>query len=623
MAVSRIGDFVGRVLGDRYRLLAPLGTGGSAHVFLAEDVRLRRRVAVKVLHAALADDEAFLKRFRAEAQAVAGLNHPHIMRVYDWGDDAGGDVSGPFLVLEYLPGGSLRDMLDRGRRLSPAQALVVGLEAARALDHAHRRGLVHRDIKPANLLYDDEARLCVADFGVARALAEAAWTEPTGAVIGTARYASPEQARGGSVDGRADVYALALTLVEAVTGKVPFAADTTIATLMARTEKPLVGPKELGPLADAITAAGTIDPNERLDAAGFVRALDKAARDLDTPAPLPLAGRAPDEQVTEVAIDRDPTVVAAAPAPKPAAPSSPVVPPASAGRRRRWPWVLVSIVVAVLLAAGAVYAANNVFVPSHPVPDLVNKSLTEARAIAATRHLDVKVVKREHRDNTVVDQVLAQEQAPNSKLKENKAIEVTVSRGPPPIAVPDLTNLNEAQATQALTTAGFKVGAVARPFNETVPKGQVLDWAHKGGELPKGSAVDLTVSNGPAPVELSDWAGKPFAEAKSRMESVGFKVQRKDVYSDKYPDVGTVVSTSPGPGQVEKGATIVVSVSQGPETVEVPDVMGKNLENATRILEAAGFVVSADGRVKGKVVGQDPGPHARARRGSVVTIVLL
>jgi eukaryotic-like serine/threonine-protein kinase len=187
MAVSRIGDFVGRVLGDRYRLLAPLGTGGSAHVFLAEDVRLRRRVAVKVLHAALAEDEAFLKRFRHEAQAAAALNHPHIMRVYDWGEDGGDDVNGPFLVLEYLGGGSLRDLLDRGYRLSVAQAVLVGLEAAKGLDHAHRRGLVHRDIKPANLLFDDEGRLCVADFGVARALAEAAWTEPTGAVIGTAR----------------------------------------------------------------------------------------------------------------------------------------------------------------------------------------------------------------------------------------------------------------------------------------------------------------------------------------------------------------------------------------------------------------------------------------------------
>src|SRR3954467_5289081 len=190
--MSRIADQVGRVLGGRYRLLAPIGTGASAHVYMADDTRLRRRVAVKVLHAALADDQAFLRRFRAEAEAVAALRHPNIMNVYDHGEDGGS----PYLVLELLGGGSLRSLLQGGHRLSPSQALVVGLEAGRALDYAHRRGLVHRDIKPANLLFDEEGRLRIADFGVARALAEAAWTEPQGAILGTARYASPEQAQG-------------------------------------------------------------------------------------------------------------------------------------------------------------------------------------------------------------------------------------------------------------------------------------------------------------------------------------------------------------------------------------------------------------------------------------------
>src|SRR6478672_2273644 len=189
-------DQVGRVLGGRYRLLAPVGTGASATVFVADDVQLQRRVAVKVLHPSLAEDAAFLKRFRAEAQAAAALSHPNVMAVYDWGQD--GEMSGatPYLVLEYLGGGSLRAMLDRGRRLSPSQALLVGLEAARGLDYAHRRGLVHRDIKPANLLFGQDRRLRIADFGLARAIAEAAWTEPDGVVLGTARYASPEQAKG-------------------------------------------------------------------------------------------------------------------------------------------------------------------------------------------------------------------------------------------------------------------------------------------------------------------------------------------------------------------------------------------------------------------------------------------
>src|SRR5436309_8451137 len=257
-------DHVGRVLGGRYRLLAPLGSGASANVFLAEDVVLRRRVAVKVLHEALAQDDPFLRRFQAEARAAAALSHPHVMAVHDWGEDA----DGPFLVLELLGGGSLRGLLDRGHRLSPSQSLLLGLQAARGLDYAHRRGLVHRDIKPANLLFDEEGRLRIADFGIARALAEAAWTEPAGAVLGTVRYASPEQVRGASIDGRADVYALAVVLVEAVTGEVPFAADTTIATLMARLDTPLVAPESMGPLQAVVERAGCPDPDDRPDAAG-------------------------------------------------------------------------------------------------------------------------------------------------------------------------------------------------------------------------------------------------------------------------------------------------------------------------------------------------------------------
>jgi len=262
VVVSRLHDQIGRVLGGRYRLIAPIGAGASAVVYLADDTRLRRRVAVKLLHQGLAEDETFLRRFRAEAQAAAALNHPHILAVYDWGEDA----REPFLVSEYLGGGSLRAMLDKGHSLTTSQALLVGLEASRALDYAHKRGFVHRDIKPANLLFGEEGRLRIADFGLARALAEAAWTEPAGVMVGTARYACPEQARGEMVDGKGDVYSLALVLIEAVAGTVPFAADTTIATLMARQDKPVEVPESLGPLRGILARAGHPDPTQRPDA---------------------------------------------------------------------------------------------------------------------------------------------------------------------------------------------------------------------------------------------------------------------------------------------------------------------------------------------------------------------
>ena len=270
-------------MGGRYRLLRPVGSGASAHVYVAEDVRLKRRVALKLLHPALATDAAFLRRFQVEAQTVAALRHQGIVRVYDWGEDGGN----AYLTMELLEGGSLRSLLDSGHRLSVSQVAALGLDVASALAYAHARGLVHRDVKPANLLFDEEGKVSVADFGIARALAEASWTEPLGAMLGTARYAAPEQLKGAPLDGRADVYSLALVAVEAVTGDVPFARDTTLGALMARADQPLSVPGELGPLAPVIEKAGTAAPEDRLSAEAFAQGIAVVARQLRAPRPCP------------------------------------------------------------------------------------------------------------------------------------------------------------------------------------------------------------------------------------------------------------------------------------------------------------------------------------------------
>ncbi len=282
--MATLTDTIGRVLSGRYRIEAAIGTGASAHVYLATDISLKRRVAIKMLHPVLAADRAFLRRFRAEAQAAASLTHPNLVAVHDWGEDA----DGPYLVLEYLGGGSLRDLLDDSLPLGPAHVASIGAQAAHGLAYAHARGFVHRDVKPANLLFDDDRRrLCVADFGLARALAEAAWTEPVGATLGTARYAAPEQAQGRRVDGRADVYALALVLFEALTGSVPFSADTTIGTLMARVGAELPAHDSLFPLEEVLRAAAAPEPDDRLSAAELARWLSETARELPAPGTLP------------------------------------------------------------------------------------------------------------------------------------------------------------------------------------------------------------------------------------------------------------------------------------------------------------------------------------------------
>ncbi|MGH9264882.1 MAG: protein kinase domain-containing protein [Acidimicrobiales bacterium] len=689
MASTRIADHLGRVLGGRYRLLAPIGTGASAHVFLADDVRLRRRVAVKILHPALADDEAFLRRFRAEARAAAALNHPHIMAVFDWGEEA----DGPFLVSEYLGGGSLRSLLDRGKLLSPSQALVVGLEAAKALAYAHGRGLVHRDIKPANLLFDEEGRLRIADFGLARALAEAAWTEPVGAVLGTARYASPEGVQGVPVDGKADVYSLAVVLVEAVTGRVPFAAETTVATLVRRLERPLEAPPQLGPLGPIVARAGRPDPTERLDAVGLAAALQAVARELPAPEPLALAGPATFDLNHLAALEGDPTdlgtmtattaakakaeaqagappvplpvpvpepegdtdadrdatkvtpgAVVADPAPttliatpEPVAARGPeqaevtaVLTSRKAGRRRRWPWIV--LVVLALLGGGGTgsYLLVADRVPSHPLPDVVNRDRdTAVGALRAAKF--VVLVEEQFIDGTqpgvVTDQNPKAGTDADGKpvtLKEGERVTLVVSKGPPPTPVPDLTELTEAKAVAEIEKVGHVVGAVEKPYHETVPAGVVIDWTGKGESPPKGATVDLVVSAGPEPRLIPTLAGRTYEQAVAALEAVGLRAARApDQFNDDDETAGKVVAASPSQGNtVARGTTVTLTVSKGRPAV--PNLSGLTVEQVRDRLAVVELKLGGTyGPSGGKVFLSTPGSGTKVRPGSSVDVFIL
>ncbi len=438
MAISGVADLTGRVLAGRYRLLAPIGAGASGRVYVADDVRLKRRVGVKVLHLALAEDAGFLRRFRAEAQVAASLNHPNVMAVYDWGED---DV--PFMVLELLTGGSLRGLLDAEARLSPSQAAHVGRQVTSALEYAHARGVVHRDIKPANLLFDEHGIARVADFGLARALAEASWTEPAGAVVGTARYAAPEQATGAPLDGRADLYSLAVVLVEAVTGTVPAVADTAIGTLAVRTHTALVAPLALGRLGPVVERAGRPDPAERYpDAATMRAALVDAARVLPPPQPLPLAGLGGEIDGGEpTRIGRGPNLFDQdAPASDPQATTPlPAAVPAKP-RRRRAPgsvrWISVAVLGAILLAliGGGVALAAATSGSTVAVPSLVGLSTKSATDKVAAAGLTLRITEQTADDPK--DTVIGQHPAPGSFTSDNGSVALVVSRGPPPVPVP-------------------------------------------------------------------------------------------------------------------------------------------------------------------------------------------
>ncbi|HYD09976.1 MAG TPA: PASTA domain-containing protein [Acidimicrobiales bacterium] len=631
MATPPIAEqHAGRVLSGRYRLLGAIGTGASATVHLADDGTLRRRVAVKVLHPGLAADEAFLRRFRAEAQAAAALSHPNIMAVYDWGED---DTT-PYLVLELLSGGSLRSILDRGHRLTQSQALVVGLEAARALDVAHRRGFVHRDIKPANLLFGEDGRLRIADFGLARALSEAAWSEPGGGLVGTARYAAPEQASGERVDGKADVYSLALVLVEAVTGEVPKLGGSALATIKLRADAPIPVPDALGPLQPILQRALQPDPTARPDAAELTQSLLVTARELDRPTPLPLAGIEDpeiDAAIHDVTVlpssDPDRTILGDQTTFAPVA-------DAPAAKKRRWKRIVIPLLVVAALVAGGLIAYNATAPPTVDVPNVTGMTEDAAReeiaaALAANEDDDVVweiTTVEEHSDGVALDSVIRTEPGTGADLADDGELVLVISLGPEPVPVPELVAVDRAGAEALLEDAQLTLGEVADEASETIPLGEVTGWSvdgvEKPTEVPKFSAVDIRISTGPAPRTVPDLRGAPADQARADLEEMGLVVAPIEEFSDDV-EAGRVIATRPGSGeQLNKGDTVELVVSKGPDLVEVPNVIGMSLDEALDVLERSDFNVEAEGPPRGRVFESDPSAGTRARRGGTVTIYL-
>ncbi len=647
---------MGRVLGGRYRLLAAIGSGASGQVYRAWDTSLARDVAIKLLHAPLTTDGAFLRRFQAEARSAAGLSHPNIVSVLDSGDDNGE----PYLVMEFLAGGSLRDMLDSGALLDQPQVAALGLQAASALAYAHSRGVVHRDIKPANLLFDHRGSLRIVDFGVARALAEASWTEPMGGLVGTVRYASPEQALGAPTDGKADVYALGLVMVEAVTGRLPFLSDTTVATLMARVGTDLGSVAELGVLAGIVESATRCSVAQRSDAASLVGRLQAAMTGLPSPAPLPLVQSPNPAEPDPFASTRhgaaDPpggtrthegttvgppdgyghgagaaaTLHGGSPfdtgtlhggSPPGGEPSAePAAMPGAAAarrRRRRWPWMLLALFVLGLGVAGASW----LLLPSYPEPGVVGLTEQNAAAVLRRSHLRLEVVG--HRYDTAVraGSVASQSPAPGTALGGGAQVSVTLSEGPPPRPVPNLSGDTGQAAAAQLSAAGFGE-SVSDSYSETVPSGQVISWSPSSGMHSYGTVVSVTVSKGPKPRKVPSLSGDGLDHARRLLAALGLGVSKQEVYSSSVK-AGKVVATVPSAGQsVQRGSTITVEVSKGPQMVVVPQLFGHGESRAADMLSrrglSAGPVYGPD--PTGTVLASNPSPGSKVPVGTAVAL---
>ena len=615
----------GRLLGGRYRLGDAIGTGGSGTVYLADDLSLGRQVAVKVLHSSLVGDEAFVERFRTEARLVASLADPHVVSIYDWGVDGQA-----YLVTEYLGGGSLRSILSSGRTLSPSQMLMVSLEACRALDHAHRQGIVHRDVKPANLLFGQDGRLRVADFGLAEALTGVASRElyGGGGVIGTARYASPEQAQGLALDGRSDVYALALCMVEGVTGHLPFVADTLEGTLSARVGRDVPIPDTLGPLVPVVAHAGAAEPENRPTARELGRMLLDIAGRMARPEPLPLVG---------------PGEVGAAPMPGESDrvaptvfPSQPVSPaPRPVRRRRRWTGVLLTGLLIVVAAVGGMLVREISRPTQRALPTLVGSSGDSARSLLTelgwlVERLDVR------RNGTSAGEVLDMQPPAGTRLAAGETVVLEVSLGSERQSIPPgLVGVSLSEASRLLVDAGLVTGEVTRVNNEDVVAGVVLEVLRSGDTVPRGDAVDLLVSDGPLPrVVPQGLVGMMPADVVAELIALRLAPTMGEEH-DEWVAAGRVSRVEPVAGtRMVVGDDVRVVISLGAAERAVPALEGLSLAAAESRLQVSGFrnvvVVglpeSTDGtpvdRAALVVVSQDPPPARRGMPDVEVTLVV-
>ncbi|MDQ1746599.1 MAG: eukaryotic-like serine/threonine-protein kinase [Frankiaceae bacterium] len=572
---------VDRLLDGRYAVESRLARGGMASVYLATDTRLDRRVAVKVMHPGLAEDPDFVARFNREARASARLSHPDIVAVYDQGEDDGQ----AFLVMEYVPGATLREVLrDRGR-LSTGEALAVMDHVLAALSAAHDAGLVHRDVKPENVLVTGDGRVKVADFGLARAVAGHNLTAADGALLGSPAYLAPEQVRDGTADARTDVYAAGIMLFELLTGRPPYAGEHALAVANRRLSEDVPAPSSFASgvpaEVDALVLAATArEPDERpADAGALHRSLVAVRNRLGLHAAVPTL---PTAATTVLSAPRQDTLVVG-----PDAPAS--APPAPSKKRRRRRRGLVALVVVLVLAlvasAGGWYLAQERLTKTPSVLDLSRDA-----AVVKLRQAGLKVRwLAPVFSGTVPDGYVADERpGPGARVHKGASVSLALSRGPD--HVPALRRLTVAQATAALRAAQLKLGDTTQAYSATVAVGHVIDSSPAAGaEIAPGTAVSLVVSKGPAPVTVPDVHGKPVGDATSILGKLGLQVTTTEVFSDTVP-AGVVVSSSPGPGaSLRVGATVNLVVSKGPQLFPVPDVSGMKIGQAIRVIEQAGF----------------------------------
>ncbi len=546
-------------MGGRYELGELLGRGGMAEVRKGNDIRLGRVVAVKRLRTDLASDSTFQARFRREAQSSASLNHPSIVAVYDTGEEMstdGSEVAQPYIVMEYVAGRTLRDIIREGRKILPERALEITAGVLSALDYSHRAGIIHRDIKPGNVMLTPSGSIKVMDFGIARAISDAssAMTQ-TAAVVGTAQYLSPEQARGETVDSRSDVYSTGCLLYELLTGRPPFVGESPVSVAYQHVREQAQPPSslddELTPEIDAIVMKSLAKRVEdRYQSAAAMKAdIDRCLAGKPVQAPIIPT----DDSTSFLPHDTPPSESTAVYAPVAQQEDE-------EEGRKKWPLVLLGLAILALLVAAAIIGPKLLggAPPQTSVPTLVQMNVREATRVLEDKGLQMGNITREANEDVPKGLIISQNPQPMDFVSPGDAVDVTVSTGKPDRVVPYLIGQDKDTAQAKLEEQGLKARIRFRKSDS--PKDQVVAMnPDPATSVSVGTVVTLFVSEGPRQVPLV--IGMTESRAKKVLSKRGFNVSVVDD-STTPAEPGTVLDQSPEAyTEHPQGTTVTITVS--------------------------------------------------------------
>ena len=620
---------LGKVLEDRYSVDELIARGGMATVYRGTDLRLGRTVALKVLGGVLVNDPDFVERFTQEARATAALTHPNVVAVHDQGISDGF----PFLVMEFVQGRTIREIMAQSGPFTSAHALEIISAVLAGLSSAHDAGFVHRDIKPENVLITNDGHIKVTDFGLARVISDTPVSDSTGAVLlGTMAYLSPEQVQQLAVDQRSDVYSCGILLYEMVTGLVPFTGTSPLDVAYQHVNSSVSAPSSIQPdvppaVDHLVLAATRKSPAERIQSArefrdGVIRAISAVPRAEALTTALPLQNT----QVIPTPVRGAHRATGAVPLQKP----NPGIGPSGVHRDnstkskgRKWAPLL--LILALLIGGGAWYQFTGSY---EVVPPVTSLTVDEATVILAPLELGVEVVE-EFSEDIPAGVIIRTEPASGENARKGSPVKLFVSKGQERYIIPsDLAGQDPKDATSALEALTLVISGTNEVFDELIPVGKVVSTEPVGGtSVKRETPVTVLVSKGPAPVEVPPIIGTLITDATTALGALGLTTETIREDFDDSP-AGTILTTDPIPGTtVPKGTIIKVVLSKGPVLVDVPNVVGMDVATATTTLQSAGFQVKTVNKltvaILNKVYSQNPASGSKSPKGSVITLEIV